>query len=290
MAPSDIAWAEKGIVQNVVAMALRRSVALFEIAQLWIYPVKSLGGMRVQSAEVTEAGSLLWDREWLVVREDGRMLWQGDLPRMTLLQATVDGESLIISERNGAAIAVPVAHGGVAMTVTQYGATFDGVDAGDEIAAWLSAFLDFPCRLVRIGVQAHRWKLNPLHLVSVHSLAVLNQRLAALRNVAIEVERLRPNVVLAGTHEPFAEETVSVLDFGGAEIRLNEPCVRCELPNISRVDASRQKQPLKLIGGMSKERPASKPASFGVYSRAVGPRLVVGMSTAKPAPQRARFT
>ena len=43
-------------------------------------------------------------------------------------------------------------------------------------------------------------------------------------------------------------------------------------------DASREKQPLKLIGAMSTVRPASKPASFGMYCRAIGLRLEVGMS------------
>lgn len=251
----------------------------FEIAALWIYPVKSLGGMPVQSAAITPAGSLAYDREWLVVREDGRMVWQGDLPRMTLLQAQVEDETLTITGRDGESIAVPVAHSGAGMTVTQYGNAFAGIDAGDTVAAWLSAFLDLPCRLVRIGALAHTWKLNPLHLVSVHSLAVLNQRLASLGDGPIEMERLRPNVVLSGSHPPFAEEALASLDFGNATIKLEGPCVRCELPNISRVDASRQKQPLKLIGKMSKERPASKPASFGVYSRAVGKRLEVGMRT-----------
>lgn len=256
-------------------------MALFEIAELWIYPVKSLGGISVRRASVTSTGSFAGDREWLVVDLDGRMLWQGNLPRMALLNVALSEESLTILRPDGASIAVPAGHGGKPVTVTQYGISFAGVDAGDEVAAWLGAHLEHPCRLVRIGHQAHLWpKLNPIHVISTQSLAVLNQRMLALGSISIEIERLRPNVVLSGTHAAFAEELTPSMVFDGAEILLNEPCVRCELPNISRIDASRQKQPLKLIGAMSKERPASKPASFGVYCRASGRWLAVGMQTA----------
>ncbi|MET3901245.1 uncharacterized protein YcbX [Devosia sp. UYZn731] len=253
-------------------------MAGFEIIGLWIYPIKSLGGVSVHEATITSAGSFVGDREWLVVDQTGRMLWQGDLPKMTLLQVKLLDHTLTISRHDGTSIGVPVTHGGRAAAVTQYGDEFVGVDAGEAVAAWLSEFLDHPCRLVRIGRHAHqRPKLNPLHVVSVHSLRILNQLMEAQGAVTIELERLRPNVVLGGEHEPFAEETASIIGFEGSQLLLTQPCVRCELPNISRVDASRETQPLKLIGKMSKQRPASKPASFGTYVRAVGPWLRTGM-------------
>lgn len=251
-------------------------LAAFTIDSLWIYPVKSLGGQRMSRVIITEGGSFLGDREWLVVDLEGRMLWQGDLPRMTLLNADVNEGLLSIVQRDGTRITLSATHDGPELAVTQYGNSFAGIDAGDAVARWLSEFLDRPCRLVRIGHQAHRWpKLNPLHLISVHSLAVLNQRMQALGEAEIEPERLRPNVVVAGTHEAFAEETIPVLSFEGSDIRLDAPCIRCELPNIRRFDALRQRQPLKLIGAMSKERSHSKPASFGIYARATGAWLAI---------------
>ncbi len=134
--------------------------------------------------------------------------------------------------------------------------------------------------LVRVGEQAHLWAgLNPIHAVSTVSLAVLNARLAERGEAAIAVERFRPNIVLSGTHNAFAEETATEMQFDGAALALREPCVRCELPNISLKDASRGKQPLKLIGAMSRERPAARPASFGTYCTARGTSFRVGMST-----------
>ena len=56
--------------------------------------------------------------------------------------------------------------------------------------------------------------------------------------------------------------------------------MRCELPNISLVDASRGKQPLKLIGRLAKDRPTAAPASFGTYCAAEGELLRAGMQAA----------
>jgi uncharacterized protein len=253
------------------------SLSTFILESLWIYPVKSLGGQRMSRVTITERGSFVGDREWLVVDGEGRMLWQGDLPKMTLLGVNLSGGTLSISRRDGATITVPANHDGVERTVTQYGNSFAGIDAGDDIASWLSEFLAHQCRLVRIGHQAHLWpKLNPVHLVSTRSLAVLNEQMRLLGEVGIEIERLRPNIVVSGEHEAFAEETTPVISFQSGEVRLNEPCIRCELPNISRIDASRQRQPLKLFGKMARERPKSKPASFGTYARATGQWLETG--------------
>ena len=234
--------------------------------------------MAVSDAHITASGSLRGDREWVVVRPDGSLIWQGDVPRMTLLSASLD-DGLVLRGHDGARgpQAVDVLHGQT--TVRQDGYTLTGVDQGDDVANWLSGQLGTPCRLVRTGEEAHRWGgLNPIHAVSLVSLSALNARLAEQGEVPIEVERFRANVVLSGSHDAFDEELATELTFPDATLVLREPCVRCELPNISRRDASRGKQPLKMIGAMSRDRPAARPASFGIYCAAKGTSLRVGIS------------
>jgi uncharacterized protein YcbX len=257
-------------------MVARFAVSQFIISRLWIYPVKSLGAVALDSARITPAGSLVGDREWIVVDAEWRMLWQGNIPRMTLVGVALEPEGLLLTAPDGASFSLDRQHDGMAVEATMYGHSFAGVDAGDAAAAWLSAALGAPCRLVRIGAGAHCWSgLNPVHVVSERSLADLNARLAAEGHHAMEAERFRPNILLAGEHAPYAEETTASLRFAGAELVLREPCVRCELPNISRLDASREKQPLKLIGKLSKTRPSAKPASFGTYASARGNALML---------------
>ena len=250
------------------------------IRQLWVYPVKSLGGVSVAHATITAGGSLALDREWIVVDSDQNMLWQGDIPQMTLVGVALRDGALVLTRTGMPDIAVDMAHTGNPTALTMYKRPFTGIDAGDAIAGWLSAALGANVRLVRIGDAAHRWDgLNPVHVVSDASLAALNEALVAQNDAAVTIPRFRPNIVLGHRDPapPWFEETVPALDFGTARVLLRQPCERCELPNISLVDASRGKQPLKLIGRLAKHRPSAIPASFGTYCAAEGTHLSVGL-------------
>jgi uncharacterized protein YcbX len=248
------------------------------IRELWIYPVKSLGGVRVEQAAITMAGSLALDREWIVVDTADHKIWQGDIPRMTLVRVALDETALTLSMDGTEPLRVTRDHPGEPRTITMYKRTFDGVDAGDAVARWLTRALGQDLRLVRIGEAAHRWDgLNPVHVVSDASLTALNEALLGQGDEAVVPMRFRPNIVLANG-DAFLEEKNAVLDFGEARLRLRKPCVRCELPNISLVDASRGKQPLKLIGRLSQDRSTASPASFGTYCTAEGAMLRTGMA------------
>ena len=255
-------------------------MAAIFIRELWIYPVKSLGGVRVEQASITTAGSLHLDREWIVVDATGNMVWQGDIPRMTLVRVALADGALTLSMDGLQPLTLPLDHPGAPTELTMYKRRFTGIDAGEAAAAWLAAALGQPLRLVRIGDAAHRWDgLNPLHVVTDASLAALNEALQEADCDTVTPPRFRPNVILGSdtTLPSYFEESNAVFDFGDARIVRREPCVRCELPNISLSDASRGIQPLKLIGRLSKERPFAAPASFGTYCRAEGTTLTTGM-------------
>lgn len=248
-----------------------------KIDSIFLYPVKSVGGIAVDSAQITETGSLKGDREWLVVNENGEMRWQGDIPALTLLAADYANGALGLSNKAGERVAIAADHGGAARTVTQYGFSFPGTDAGDEIAQALSDWLGERLRLVRIGAEAHRWpKLNPVHSVSDLSHAALNQRLAQDGKPPVEITRFRPNLILS-VSSPWEEEESDRLDFGTASLVLTEASIRCVLPNIDPSTAEIGREPLYTIAQLSRERTSGRKASFGIYSRAEGARLSVGM-------------
>lgn len=246
------------------------------LGEIWLYPIKSLGGVRVDRAAITEAGSLALDREWVVVDHHDKMVWQGDLPRMALTRLGLDDDTITVTAPGQSPLTIARNHAGAPRTVTMYKHEFAGIDAGDEVALWLSEALGAPVRLVRIGLGAHQWSgLNPVHVVSTASLLALNEALIEHGDETVEIERFRPNLVLDGA-EAFFEERHQTIEFGTATLQFREPCVRCELPNISRLDASRGKQPLKLIGALSRERVTAVPASFGIYGRLAGDVIEVG--------------
>lgn len=59
-----------------------------KISAIYVYPIKSCGGMRVSSWPVGESG-LLFDREWTIVDSLGRAVTQKSHPRLSLVRAAV---------------------------------------------------------------------------------------------------------------------------------------------------------------------------------------------------------
>ena len=56
---------------------------------IWVYPIKSCGGVRVSEWPLGPNGLLL-DREWALVGDDGHVLTQKGLPKLALVQPNVD--------------------------------------------------------------------------------------------------------------------------------------------------------------------------------------------------------
>ncbi|KAL0050843.1 hypothetical protein WJX82_008290 [Trebouxia sp. C0006] len=56
---------------------------------IWVYPIKSCGGIRVSEWPLGPNGLLL-DREWALVGDDGSVLTQKGLPKLVLIQPKID--------------------------------------------------------------------------------------------------------------------------------------------------------------------------------------------------------
>src|SRR5665647_1203843 len=66
---------------------------MLTISELFIYPIKSLGGISVSSAKVTSRG-FEHDRRWMLVDSANRYITQRELPSMALLQVALSTEGL----------------------------------------------------------------------------------------------------------------------------------------------------------------------------------------------------
>ena len=62
---------------------------------IWVYPIKSCGGVRVQEWPLGPNGLFL-DREWALVGDDGHVLTQKGLPKLALVQPRVNLEQGIM--------------------------------------------------------------------------------------------------------------------------------------------------------------------------------------------------
>jgi len=75
---------------------------MYIISQLFIYPIKPLGGFEVSSAQLTDRG-FQYDRRWMLVDMDGNFLTQREYAAMSLLQTAIVDDQLIVYPKNNAA-------------------------------------------------------------------------------------------------------------------------------------------------------------------------------------------
>ena len=229
-----------------------------QIEQLWIYPVKSCAGIRLQQAQLEPAGLGL-DRTWMVVDADGVFVSQRELPRMALIQPALQASQLELYAPG----MLPL-HLGLEIdpelqrvSVEVWDDRVLAWDMGDAAALWFSEFLQADLRLVRFDpawrrLSSAKWTQGieavnrfsdgfPLLVLSSASLAELNERLQAAGHAPVGIERFRANIVLGGI-ESHDEDRLAELVFpleGGGAVRLQpvKPCARCPIPDIDPATA-----------------------------------------------------
>lgn len=244
-----------------------------EVTQLCIYPIKSCAGIPLQHSEIDHRG-LKWDREWVIVDEQGQMLTQRTAPIMTLIQPTITEHSLLLQAPTMPELAVSLdLDESVAMRLRIWDDLTLGADQGEAAAAWLSQFLQQPCRLLRVHTKAQRglsqtwvrkWLQADLAPAEAPDLAqthfgfadgfpflICNQasldELNALivqqgADEPIEIERFRPNIVIQGL-EAYEEDHLLSLVGAGLQFAKLKNCTRCPLPNVNPVTAAIGLQP-----------------------------------------------
>ena len=67
-----------------------------KLSEIFIYPIKSLGGISLQSSIIEKRG-LQYDRRWMLVDENNKFTTQRNHPQMSLLNVELQTEGLVIS-------------------------------------------------------------------------------------------------------------------------------------------------------------------------------------------------
>lgn len=242
---------------------------MLAISQLWIYPVKSLGGMRVPRARVDERG-FEGDRRFMVVDDSGAFLTQRKVPRMACVRATIEDGALRLEHAGMRALSVRLDVDGPAREVRVWRDRVLAVDAGDEAAAWIGEAIGVRARLVRMPESTRR-PADPEHarpgdlvafadafpflLVSEGSLEALSRELGA----PADVRRFRPNLVVRGA-PPFAEDGWRELAAGSVRFFVRKPCARCRIVD---VDPDRGVLGGDVLAALARSRTVGNAVLFG---------------------------
>jgi uncharacterized protein YcbX len=244
-------------------------MSALKISEVWTYPVKSLGGIRVKSAKVFQKG-LETDRRWMLIDDQNVFMTQRVHHRMALFRPSWEGAALRITHKAESILVTSDASGpDVRAQIWDDVVTVREVDPA--ISEWFSDQLSASCRLVtfpesnsrpvdpnyRIGDdQVSLADGYPVLIIGQSSLDDLNNRM----EVPVPMNRFRPNLVFTGG-VPYEEDTwsrfrVGVNLFAGVKL-----CGRCALPTVDQSTGIAGKEPSATL---SKYRVREGKVRFGM--------------------------
>ncbi len=227
------------------------------VSALNVYPVKSCAGIALNEAQL-DARGIRFDRNWMFVNSEGKLLTQRDDSRLALIRTRLTQNALVLSAPKVPEQEVLFSQTGETRAVTVWRSDCLAIDQGNQVAEWISQYLGAPTRLVRIAENFVR-KLNPEFsrratdqtafadgyphlLISEASLSYLNTRLAN----PLPMNRFRPNIVLQGC-EPHAEDSWDVISIGSMAFDVAKPCGRCIVTTTNQETGERGDEPLRTL-------------------------------------------
>jgi uncharacterized protein YcbX len=212
------------------------------VSAIWIYPVKSLGGIQLSTATVLPKG-LENDRRWMLIDEQNQVMTQRDYPAMALFKLSFDGLRFAISHETGS-MDLPFTFEPDAFTAIIWDDEVNVCEVSRQHSEWFSDKLGIKCRLVafpeenprpvdpRYAVYNEHVSLAdgyPLLIIGQQSLDDLNARLT----LPLPMNRFRPNIVFTGG-EPYEEEGWENFRIGQSRFAGVKPCARCVMTTVDQ--------------------------------------------------------
>jgi hypothetical protein len=233
---------------------------MFRISQLFVYPIKSLGGISVETIPVTDRG-FQYDRRYMLVDENNRFLTQREYPVMALLQTVIDGNDLLVHHKNSVHLKLrlplmPVNEGEL-IRVQVWEDICEAIHVSLLADEWFSKRIGVFCRLVYMPETSRRqvderYALKdditsfadgyPILMIGQSSLDDLNSRMQE----ALPINRFRPNIVFTGGR-PFEEDTMEHFIVKRIHCYAVKPCARCVITTTDQETGLTGKEPLKTL-------------------------------------------
>lgn len=232
---------------------------MLSISHLYSYPIKSLGGIEMSSARLTDRG-FEFDRRWMLVDEENRFMTQRVYPQMALLQSLISENELHVYEKRNALEKIglqlhPI--NGETVQVQVWDDICDALLIGEEADRWFSEKLNCKCKLVYMPAATKRkvdadYVLHdditgfsdafPVLMIGQASLNDLNSRL----DKPLPMNRFRPNIVFTGG-KPFEEDTMKHFQINATDFYGVKPCARCVITTTDQETGITAKEPLKTL-------------------------------------------
>jgi uncharacterized protein len=230
-----------------------------KITNLFIYPIKSLGGISKNSAAVGMKG-LAFDRRWTLVGSDNVFLSQRTVPVLgNFIVEELETSFLVINKKTNNEIEIPKSP-----TVSDFEIIkiwddeINALNMGAFFNDWFSKETGMEVRLffqpeVSIRPIDVKYAVNkteetslsdgyPILIISQGSLNKLNE----LCPETMVMERFRPNIVI-DEQTPHFEDELKGFSIGSVEFYGVKPCARCIVTTINPDDLVKTAEPLKTL-------------------------------------------
>ena len=243
---------------------------MIKISELYIYPVKSLAGIKLENSSLTPFG-LKFDRRWMIVDSSGQFLSQRELAKMATINTAISGGQLVLSHAESTITVPEAAQDSVEIMITVWKDTFLASHVSNTVDQWLSNILGQDCQLVfmkgntqrqidtdfaPIGQNVSFADAYPMLVISQASLDDLNAKLVE----PVNINRFRANVIVAGTLA-FAEDNWQNLSINDIDYQAVKLCSRCIMPSINQSTGIQDK--VEMLAVLNRYRKIDKKIKFG---------------------------
>ncbi|KPI91367.1 PREDICTED: molybdenum cofactor sulfurase [Papilio xuthus] len=265
-------------------------IILDEIA---IFPIKSCGAFKIKTSWKIGLKGFEYDREWMIIRENGVCLTQKQSTQMCMIKPEIDlkRKLLILHFKGKPSISVPLEP--IIENKTKFASMctskvcmdmVKGYDCGDDVSDWISnalgiSFLrlikqsstdvrpqkknaDGEQKLLSLCNQAQFLLINKASVRWLHGRIKDPMFSATVDNLT---DRFRGNLIIDRAVELTEREWHRII-IGKHEFKVDGPCQRCHMICIDQQTGEKTAEPLRTIS----EQFAGK-MRFGIYLSYVGP-------------------
>ena len=231
------------------------------ISQLWIYPVKSLGGIPLRTTTILPKGPQ-HDRRWMLIDADNICMTQRVYPRMALFKLSAGADGFFI-QYDEELMQLPFQSLPAPIPAKIWNDDVGVYEVSREHSEWFSTILGVRCRLVAFpennprpvesgnGKNGHHVSLAdayPLLVIGQRSLDDLNSRMEN----PLPVNRFRPNIVFTGG-EAYEEDHWHNFRIGSTRFTGVKPCARCVLTTVNQDTGVKGREPLVTLSTYRRE-------------------------------------
>lgn len=229
------------------------------LSDIYIYPIKSLGGLRLQKSFIEERG-LQYDRRWMLVDHQGTFITQRKYATLSMLQVGIENNELFVQHKanNLLRISFPIEQNtNETIAVSIWDNSAHGLEVSKTVSQWFSDYLQLEVKLVKMP-EDERIPVDPEYatkgeivsfsdgypclIIGQSSLDLLNEKL----DQPVKMNRFRPNFVFSGGI-PHLEDQIKIFSLGEIMFSAVKPCARCVLITVDQESGIKSQEPLKTL-------------------------------------------